>query len=190
MAPFDRQESPLAVTLKGVAAGLVGTLVMTTALQGVTRVLQVMRGPDSPAPPADAPVGPSQSAEQQITPTEMVAERLAGVVNARLSPQTRERLGLGIYWTYGAFWGFLSAQLQETLRPPALVYGAILGLVVWLIGPMRLVPALGLYERQAPASLVGRLLAVGLHLLYGWTTAYAYRELAGQRRSTFDFDLD
>jgi hypothetical protein len=119
-----------------------------------------------------------------MPPTEQVAERLAsGVFRAELSPQTRQRLGLGIYWTYGAFWGVLSAQLQESLRPPSLLYGAILGLVVWLVGPGRLVPALGLYERQSPASIVGRLLAVGLHLLYGWTTALTYRELAGHRRT-------
>jgi hypothetical protein len=102
-------------------------------------------------------------------------------VNTRLTPETRQRLGLGIYWTYGAFWGVLAAQLQEALRPPAWLYGAALGLVVWLVGPMRLIPALGLYERQAPTTLVGRLVAVGLHLLYGWTTALTYAELAGHR---------
>ena len=85
-----------------------------------------------------------------MAPTERVAERLASrVFGTELSRETRQRLGLGIYWTYGAFWGALSAQLQETFQPPALYHGALLGLGVWLIGPMRLIPALGLYERPA-----------------------------------------
>jgi hypothetical protein len=182
MARQDRYESPIAVTLKGVAAGLVGTLVMTTALQCVDRFARSSATGDAGGPPPIHPRGaPDESFEEQVSPTERAAERLASVVNAELSPVARQRLGLGIYWTYGAFWGFVSAQLQETLRPPSLLYGTIFGLVVWLVGPMRLVPALGLYERQVPASIVGRLLAVGLHVLYGWTTALAFRELAGHR---------
>jgi hypothetical protein len=118
-----------------------------------------------------------------VAPTERVAERLASrVFRTEISRETRQRLGLGIYWTYGAFWGALSAQLQETFQPPAMIHGAVLGLGVWMIGPMRLIPALRLYERPAPASIVRRLLAVALHLLYGWTTACTYQQLAEHRQ--------
>ena len=44
-----------------------------------------------------------------------------------------------------------------------------------------LIPALGLYERPPSANLVGRLLAVSLHLLYGWTTAYTYQQLTDRQ---------
>ena len=173
----EQYESPFVVTLKGVAAGLVGTLVMTTALRAVD---QLGRGGeetvDAQAPPADDGEGGA------VGPTERVAERLANkVFRTELSRETRQRLGLGIYWTYGAFWGALSAQLQETFQPPAVYHGALLGLGVWLIGPMRLIPALGLYERPPSASIPRRLLAISLHLLYGWTTAFTYQQLAGRR---------
>jgi hypothetical protein len=184
MARHDRYESPISATLKGLAAGLVGTLVMTTALQFVDRIGRLNDGPPGDAPAVDPITQPDDLTGDEVSPTERVAERLAsGVFHAEISTQTRQRLGLGIYWTYGAFWGVLSAQLQESLRPPTLLYGAILGMVVWLVGPGRLVPALGLYERQSPASIIGRVLAVSLHVLYGWTTAFTYRELAGHRRS-------
>jgi hypothetical protein len=170
----EHYESPQSVTLKGVAAGLVGTLVMTTALRAID---QFSRGGEPPAlePPSPHDLGDEVAA---VAPTERVAERLASrVFRTEISRETRQRLGLGIYWTYGAFWGAISAQLQETFQPPALYHGALLGLVVWLIGPMRLIPALGLYERPASASLVRRVLAIALHLLYGWTTAFTYQQV-------------
>jgi hypothetical protein len=173
----EHYESPLSVTLKGVAAGLVGTLVMTTALRAVD---QLFHGGGEPV---ETPAAPSDEDNQTgaVAPTERVAERLAsGIFRTEISRETRQRLGLGIYWTYGAFWGALSAQLQETFQPPALYHGALLGLGVWLIGPMRLIPALGLYERPPSASVLRRLLAISLHLLYGWTTAFTYRQIAGQ----------
>ena len=170
----EHYESPLSVTLKGVAAGLVGTLVMTTALRAID---QFSRGSEPPAVASPSPPDDGDDAAA-VAPTERVAERLANrVFRTEISRETRQRLGLGIYWTYGAFWGALSAQLQETFQPPALYHGALLGLGVWLVGPMRLIPALGLYERPPSASLVRRLLAISLHLLYGWTTAFTYQQI-------------
>jgi hypothetical protein len=171
----EQHESPLVVTLKGVAAGLVGTLVMTTALRAVDRLAN---GADMPADGNSQPTE-SEPVTGAVAPTERVAERLANrVFGAELSRETRQRLGLGVYWTYGAFWGALSALLQEAFQPSALYHGALLGFGVWLVGPMRLIPALGLYERPASAGIIRRLLAISLHLLYGWTTAWTYRQIA------------
>jgi hypothetical protein len=177
-------ESPFQVTLKGVAAGLVGTLVMTSALQAAGRLLA---GPGTP--PEDEPDDAvtlaelaSLDAAPRVPPTEQVAERLASrVFNRELSNEARQRLGVGIHWAYGAFWGALSAQVQLTFRPPALPYGAALGLLVWAVGPARLVPALGLYERPASSGLLRRLLAISLHVLYGVTTALTLERLSVSR---------
>jgi len=167
-------ESPFQLTLKGVAAGLVGTLVMTSALQVASRLLS--SGPADSSEAADDPFEVAESSaldsSQASTPTEQVAERLASTVfNHELSQENRQRLGLGIYWAYGAFWGALSAQIQLRLRPPALPYGIILGVVVWLIGPGRIVPALRLYQRPPSPGIARRLLAISLHIIYGLTTA-------------------
>jgi hypothetical protein len=177
-------ESPFQVTLKGVAAGLVGTLAMTTALQVVARLL--------PAPNPEAARDPddysgidelaSLDDSAPVPPTEQVAERLAHqMFGTELSQETRQRLGVGIHWAYGAFWGALSAQVQLTARPPAVPYGVGLGLLVWAVGPGRLVPALGIYARPSSSGLVRRLLAIALHVLYGVTTAVTLERLSTSR---------
>jgi hypothetical protein len=181
MARQAAYESPFQVTLKGVAAGLVGTLVMTSALQAAGRLLAGPRVPPEDEPDDVVALAElaSLDASPRVPPTEQVAERLASrVFNRELSDETRQRLGVGIHWAYGAFWGALSAQVQLTFRPPALPYGVGLGLLVWAVGPGRLVPALGLYQRPASSNILRRLLAIGLHLLYGVTTAATLERLS------------
>jgi hypothetical protein len=184
MPRLTTYESPFQVTLKGVAAGLVGTLVMTSALQAAARVFGRVSGDDEPDPDDYSNVSEltALDAAPPVSATEQVAERLASqVFHRELSDEARQRLGVGIHWAYGAFWGALSAQLQLTLRPPALPYGAALGLAVWAVGPARLVPALGLYERPASSGWGRRLVAIGLHVLYGVTTALTLERLGSGR---------
>lgn len=183
MPRFTAYESPFQVTLKGVAAGLVGTLVMTSALQAAARVLPapsaVQEDPDD-----YSDVGSLSELDegQHVPPTEQVAERLAGrLFGAELSLESRQRLGAGIHWAYGAIWGALSAQIQLGLRPPAVPYGVALGIAVWMVGPGRLVPALGLYERPASSGIARRALAIGLHVVYGLATAMTLERLSPSR---------
>lgn len=184
MPRLTTYESPFQVTLKGVAAGLVGTLVMTSALQAAARVIGRTGTPEEEDPDdySDVSSLTALDASPPVPPTEQVAERLASQVFRReLSQETRQRLGVGIHWAYGAFWGALSAQLQLTLRPPAVPYGAALGVAVWAVGPARLVPALGLYERPASSGIMRRTLAISLHVLYGVTTALTLERLSTPR---------
>lgn len=174
-------EGPFHATLTGVAAGLVGTLVMTSALQVIARLV-VRRPAESDEQAAEAAELTALDAAPPLPPTEQVAERLASqVFRTELSLESRQRIGMWIHWAYGACWGALSAQLQLTLRPPALPYGLALGLAVWAVGPARLVPALGLYERPATPGILRRMLAVGLHVLYGITTAMTLERLSASR---------
>jgi hypothetical protein len=179
-------ESPFQLTLKGVAAGLVGTLVMTSALQAASYLL-ASSTPESTDEAEELATLEALSAldvsqPSPSTPTEQVAERLVSrVFNHELSQGNRQRLGLGIYWAYGALWGALSAQVQLRLRPPALPYGIVLGVVAWLIGPGRIVPALRLYQRPPSPGIARRLLAVSLHILYGLTTALTLDRISAPR---------
>lgn len=184
MARLTAFESPFQVTLKGVAAGLVGTLVMTSALQAAARLIgrASATAEDDPDDYSDVRDLNALDVSPQVPATEQVAERLASQVFRReLSEGARQRLGVGIHWAYGAFWGALSAQLQLTLRPPAVPYGVGLGLLVWVVGPARLVPALGLYERPASSGITRRLLAISLHVVYGVTTALTLERLSNPR---------
>lgn len=183
MARLTAYESPFQVTLRGVAAGLVGTLVMTSALQAAARVLPAPSSlPEDPDDYSDVGSLAAMDEGQPVPPTEQVAERLATrLFGAELSPESRQRLGAGIHWAYGAFWGALSAQIQLTLRPPAVPYGIALGIAVWLVGPARLVPALGLYARPASSGLSRRVLAIALHVVYGLCTAVTLERLSPGR---------
>ena len=184
MPRLTMYESPFQVTLKGVAAGLVGTLVMTSALQAAARIVGRVGTAKAEDPDDYSNIAEltALDASPPVSPTEQVAERLVSqVFHRELSDETRQRLGVGIHWAYGAFWGALSAQLQLTLRPPAVPYGIALGLAVWLVGPARLVPALGLYERPASSGLLLRLMAIGLHVLYGVATAATLERLSTPR---------
>jgi hypothetical protein len=184
MPRLTAYESPFQVTLKGVAAGLVGTLVMTSALQAAARLIGRTQTPEEEDPDDYSNVAEltALDASPQVPATEQVAERLASqVFHRELSQETRQRIGVGIHWAYGAFWGALSAQLQLTLRPPAVPYGVALGIAVWLVGPARLVPALGLYERPASSGITRRIVAISLHVLYGVTTALTLERLSAPR---------
>jgi hypothetical protein len=183
MARLTAYESPFEVTLKGVAAGLVGTLVMTGTLQAVARLLPRPRtAGDDPDDYSDLDALSSLDDSQPVPPTEQVAERLAtSIFRTELSTESRQRIGAGIHWAYGAFWGALSAQIQVSLRPPAVPYGIALGIAVWAVGPARLVPALGLYERPASSGLLRRLLAISLHIVYGVATAVTLEQLNADR---------
>ena len=176
-------EGPFEVILKGVAAGLVGTLVMTSVLQLVARVLPGPRGstrdPDDYSEVEDLRL---LDLAQPVPPTEQMAARLAtSLFRTELSPEARQRFGAGIHWAYGAVWGAISAQIQLTLRPPAAPYGVALGIAVWMVGPGRIVPALGLYERPASSGITRRVLAIALHIVYGVTTATTLERLSPPR---------
>src|SRR3954469_1006329 len=183
MARFAAYESPFEVTLKGVAAGLVGTLVMTSALQAAARVLPAPSSiEDDPGDYSDVASLNALDQAPPVPPTEQVAERLATrFFRTELSLENRQLLGAGIHWAYGAIWGALSAQIQLTLRPPAVPYGIALGLAVWMVGPGRIVPALGLYERPASAGILRRLLAISLHIIFGLSTAVTLERLSASR---------
>jgi hypothetical protein len=156
---------------------------MTSALQAIARLLPAPRSAaDDPDDYSDIASLNALDDGAPVPPTEQVAERLATrIFRTELSLENRQRLGAGIHWAYGAFWGALSAQIQLTLRPPAVPYGIALGIAVWMVGPERIVPALGLYERPASAGVLRRVLAIGLHVLYGVSTALTLERLNASR---------
>jgi hypothetical protein len=156
------------VATKGALAGLAGTLVLTLALQNAHRVLPSGREAD-PAASTDEPTG---------DPTERLADKVAGVFETELSPDARQTLAMGIHWGYGAFWGMAYGVIQSSLHLPGWLHGSLLGLLVWMIGPMGLIPAMKLARPSPDVPPVRRLVSVVLHGLYGWTTAAAFHLLS------------
>ena len=170
MARLVREESPLEVSIKGALAGLAGTVVLTLAMQNVGRLL-----------PPSAQGGPAERAggESPDPPTERLAEKVAsGVFETELSPDVRQTLGMGIHWGYGAFWGLLYGLVQSSLRLPVWLHGPLFGVIVWVVGPLGLIPAMKLADTPADRPTSGRLVSIGLHQVFGWTVAGAFHLLS------------
>ena len=172
MPRLTAYESPFQVTLKGVAAGLVGTLVMTSALQAAARLFGTAERDARRRPGrllgrrrAD---GARRGAAGAADRAGRRAARQPGVSARALAGDAASGSASGIHWAYGAFWGALSAQLQLTLRPPALPYGVALG--HRRLGGRAGAAGPGARPLRA-AGLVGHrpggVLAIGLHVLYG-----------------------
>nr|MDP9473653.1 DUF1440 domain-containing protein [Chloroflexota bacterium] len=100
--------------------------------------------------------------------TELFVQKVAtGLFGASLSESARTAAGAGMHFAYGGFWGAVYGLVQSSLRLPAALHGLLYGLVVWLIGPVTLVPAMSIMP--PPQEQGGRrtLLVAGFHVAYG-----------------------
>ncbi|MCC6175145.1 MAG: hypothetical protein IT305_07560 [Chloroflexi bacterium] len=172
-------DSPLTVALTGAAGGFVGTLVLTTAMRVVERVRTASDG--TAASQAAAGVPADEDTEPTAPPERLAARMGSMMLGTEPSPGTRRSMAFAIHWTYGMLWGAVYAPIQASLPLPTSVHGVLLGLLVWSIGPMRLIPALGLSSGVPRRTLAGRLRAIGLHLLYGWAASWTIARLGAGR---------
>ncbi len=143
--------------LRGAAAGVFGTAVLTGAQLGVQ---QVTGSGSSRAP-------------------EKVGRKVVGaVLGKRVKRKHRGMLNQAMHWGYGTQWGAdygITAALAGT-RPPVLAGGAGLGMTAWAASLIQL-PAFDAAPppwRQPPAQLATD---AGLHLLYGLAVAAALKAL-------------
>lgn len=167
-------ETPGMIMMKGLLAGLAGTAAVTLAMQGLT----AMMGPEEAAREATE-FGPARTETPRRAPTENVVDRVAASVGQQpITQETRETMATATHWAYGSLWGVLYGLAQTTLRMPEPVSGALFGMTVWGVGPLSLFPAANLTPPVARQDT--RTLATngGLHLLYGWVTAWTFRFLS------------
>lgn len=167
-------ESPLSVVIKGMVAGLAGTVALTAAMQRGPQIMEEKFGvtlqPDDP-PPSDAP----------SDPTAALAERVAtGVLETDINETTAQTAGQAIHWGYGALWGAVFGIVQSSFRLPLLLHGTIFGVVVAAVASS-VVPAMGLAPH--PAQQPKRMSAMQLvnHLIYGWVVALVFGILSRRR---------
>jgi hypothetical protein len=164
-------ESPLSVAVKGLVAGLAGTGALTVAMKRAPVMMQQL-GLASPD------FGARGTGAEAADPTQRLAERVAtGVLEKPLQDDAREIAAQGIHWGYGAAWGVVYGLVQGTFRWPTLVHGTCFGGLVATVAST-VVPALGLTPPPTRQPLSMNAMQVGLHLLYGWVTALAFRLLS------------
>ena len=154
------RKSPLAAVVQGLIAGAVGTAALT-AYQIATGKTEESEDPkDWSETPAPAQVGKrvAEGVFEQDVPLEK-----AGTVTQL------------VHWLYGTSWGALYGLIEESLRKPA-VSGLALTSAV-MANDYTMLPAMNLYKppwRYPPKALAGDF---GMHLVYGYATAAAYRLL-------------
>ena len=125
--------------------------------------------------PAGALVQPQSPGPEGLA--EQFAFKVASGLFARdITPYMRPA-GLAVHVTYGAAWGMLYGLLQATYRRPPGRFGALYGLVVWLVGPAFLVPAMklmGCPTQEQPLRTATMLVG---HIAYGTAVATTFEAL-------------
>ncbi len=174
--------TPIGAAGRGVAGGLVGALLLSV-LSRLPRALRGERGPGrsgQPAAPPDPLLARALATAQSPGP-EGLAEQFAfkaasGLFGRDIAPYARPA-GRVVHLVYGAAWGGFYGLLQGSYRRPPVPFGAAYGLMVWLVGPAFLVPAMRLIGRpsEEPAARTAALVAG--HVAYGLALAATFEAL-------------
>ena len=157
MSRSNAPPTPLGAVTRGLAAGVVGTAVMTL-VQELSAKLQA---------PSDGAAPPPQDPWAQASAPAKVGRRIIeGVFEHPVPP---ERIGLltnVMHWAYGTGWGAIYGIVEGTFPGHSVRRGLLFGSGVWVMGYVQLVP-MGIYELpwRYPAQDVA--LELGYHLAYG-----------------------
>ena len=179
--------TPLGAAGRGMASGLVGALL----LSALSRMLPGLRA-RSVELPSGRPAGPPEpSLARALTlpqspGPEGLAEQFAfkvasGVFGRDVSPHVR-LAGRAVHLGYGAAWGMVYGLLQASYPRPPVPFGAVYGLVVWLVGPAFLVPTMRLMGRPSEEPAGRTATFVAGHLAYGLALATAFETLQREAR--------
>jgi uncharacterized membrane protein YagU involved in acid resistance len=145
--------------LIGGIAGFVGTLAMTAAMRRLhARLPEEERYP--------------------LTPREIVDE----TVDASLPDEAAKDVTTAAHFAYGAVSGAIIAALNPDLSKRS---GAAAGAAVWVASYMGWIPAAGILEPATKHPARRNALMIGVHLVWGATTAAALRELRLARETIF-----
>lgn len=179
--------TPLGAAGRGIAGGLAGALLLSV----VSRVLPVLRvrrigfplglSEDSAVPTLAQALTLAQSPGPEGLAEQFAFKVAAGIFGQDIGPHVR-LAGRLVHLAYGAAWGMLYGLLQATYRRPPAAFGASYGLVVWLVGPAFLVPAMRLMGRPSEEPAERSISLVVGHLVYGVALATAFEALQRQTR--------
>ncbi len=186
-------DSPLGVVMKGALAGFAGTLALSVAVKGA-QLLQSFSGEnseqDSEEQEAQTGIGAGQAlagGEVQAPfldqSTEIFVQKVAtGLFGTSLSGGARRTAGMATHFLYGSFWGAVYGLIQSSLRLPPASHGLLYGLIVWLIGPATLVPAMHIMPPPQKQGVRKLLMVVGFHVAYGLGLGLTFDAFTQQER--------
>jgi uncharacterized membrane protein YagU involved in acid resistance len=146
----------------GAIAGFVGTMTMTAAMRRLHRRL-----PDKERYP--------------LTPREIV-DRLGEQLHVPVADEAAKDVTTAAHFLYGAAMGALISAMNPDMSKRG---GALAGVAVWLASYMGWIPAVGTLEAATAHPARRNTLMIGVHLVWGSTTAAAIRELRLARETIF-----
>jgi hypothetical protein len=171
---MSRSQTPLGTIVRGIAAGVGGTGVMTLA-QTLPAKLQSSDG-GSPDDKTSQRRSPQDPWEQASAPAKVAKRISEGIFHHEVPP---ERIGLlthGMHWGYGTGWGAVYGLALGSADAAPVRHGLLFGTAVWAMSYVQLVP-MSLYElpwKYAPKDIA---MEVGYHLAYGLGVAGTFRLL-------------
>ncbi len=163
----DSRPKPLGAVLRGLAAGVAGTAVMTVHQELQAR----LKGSSGGGGGQDA--DPWESAP---APAKVAKRILEGVFKQDVSADRIPLLTNAMHWFHGITWGAVYGIAAGSTRTTPLAAGPLFGGAVWASSYAELVP-MGIYDwpwKYPPTTLASDL---GFHLTYGTGTALAYAAL-------------
>ena len=153
-----------AAPLKGLFAGITGTVAMTLALR---RVL-----------PRLLP----RHAARPFLPELVVGgmeRKLTG--RRRLPPHARRVATMPAHYAYGAAAGLAYGLLRAgAARVPPAALGSVWGLAVWAASYQGWLPAAGITPATTDRPPAERVTPIAAHLVFGLATAYAFEALSAE----------
>lgn len=141
----------------GAIAGFVGTMAMTRAMRRLhARLPEEERYPLPPREIVDSVAAPPDEAAKDATAAS--------------------------HFLYGGMSGAVIGALNAPVSP---VSGAVAGVAIWLGSYMGWIPAGGILRPATGHPPRRNLLMIAAHLVWGWSTARAMRDLAEARDTIF-----
>jgi len=164
---MSTQPTPLSAVARGVAAGVIGTALMT-ASQELYAKLQ--SSPDR----SDEKEEPQDSWEQASMPAQVGRRIGEGVFGKPVSADLIPVLTHGMHWAYGTSFGVAYGVAAGSVRSRPVRHGLVFGVGVMAMSYLQLVP-MGIY--QPPWKYTAKELAPEFcfHLVYGVGVAGGYR---------------
>ncbi len=168
-------ETPFGVILKGVTAGVMGTLAMDLVWYARYR----RSGGEQSFAEWDLAAG-VEDYENAPAPAQVGKRVVEGLFDTELDPKTARSMTNVVHWATGAGWGAAHGIVHGSIKAPSVPGGLVTGATAWLTSYATLAPT-GIYKPMWEYDAVTLWKDLSAHLAFGLTTGIVFRILARSR---------
>lgn len=165
--------TPLSAVARGVAAGVIGTAVMTAAQMAYAKLQP------APEPAGTQPDSVKDPWDDAAMPA-LVARKISeGLFDKEVSPDRIPLLTNGMHWAYGTGWGVVFGVVGGSVPARPVRNGLLFGAGVMAMSYVQLVP-MGIYKPPWTYPAKDIATELGFHLAYGLGVAGGHRAVDGR----------